>query len=224
MDTLQVLLISVLIANLVTLAVLFSFYQSQKRVLDISPFIRRISKLRRSVTSKEKRILKEAIDESKDTVEETLEDLKSAEELSEETKSKLEREAEELVKESISKHSKVFHNIMNNITNSYKEEFENINTLQRSEYAKILDSAKTSIQEEVVRLKEEVSKASEEERRKVEEELKAYKGKLKADLDQRIFSIIADVARDTIGESIDTAKHEELVMQALDKAKNERFL
>lgn len=224
MEAIQIFLIASLILNVVILVVLFVFYSSQKRVLDISPFIRKISELREDVTSKEKEVLEEAVGESKASVEGTLEDLRGTERLSEETKLKLEREAEELVRESISKHSEIFQNMMNSISDSYKKGFENMNNLQREEYAKVLGSAKASVQEEVSRLRAEVSKASEEERMKVAEELKSYKNKLKADLDQRIFSIIADVARDTIGESIDTAKHEDLVMQSLNKAKNEKFM
>ena len=69
-----------------------------------------------------------------------------------------------------------------------------------------------------------MARISTEGKAKVEAELSAYKQKVKTDLDQRVFSVLSDVAKETIGQSIDINKHEELVMKALQKAKNERFI
>lgn len=223
METLQVLFVASLIINVIILILLFALYQSQKRVLDVTPFIRKIDKLRIQTTGKEQKILKEALKKSEATVKETLAGLEGVEELGEEAQQDLQRQADQLVEESISKDSVVFQNTIKDITESYKQELQKFNDLQKSEFSKLLGSAKTSIDTEIVSLREQLSKISEEEKGKVEGEIKSYKDKLMNELDQKVFSIISDVARETIGESIDVSKHEELVLQALNKAKNERF-
>ncbi len=223
METLQVLFIASLIINVIILLILFALYQSQKRVLDVTPFIKKIDKLRLQAAGKEEKILKEALDKSEATVKDTLEGLEGVEEIGEEAQHDLQKQAKHLVRESISKDSVIFQNTIKEITESYKQELQKFNDLQKSEYSKLLGSAKTSIDQELVGLREQLSNIAEEERSKVEGEIKSYKDRLMNELDQRVFSIISDVARDTIGESIDVSKHEELVLRALNKAKNERF-
>ena len=58
---------------------------------------------------------------------------------------------------------------------------------------------------------------------KVKDELEAYKkNQLKA-IDAQINAIIAKVAREVVGKTIDISTHQQLVMQALEKAKAENF-
>lgn len=224
MEMFQIVLISSLIVNVITLIILFAFYQSQKRVLDVSPFIRNVNKLRNLTAKKEEKILREAVRKSKSTVEETLTELEGVENLSEEAKNDLQKQTQELVQQSISKDSQVFQNIIKDITETYKTELQNLNNLQKEEYSKLFSSSKTAMEAEIANLSQEVARISTEGKAKVEAELSAYKQKVKTDLDQRVFSVLSDVAKETIGESIDINKHEELVMKALQKAKNERFI
>lgn len=224
METFQIVLISSLIINVITLIILFAFYQSQKRVLDVSPFIRNIGKLRSLTAKKEEKILKEAVEKSKATVDATLTELQGVENLSEEAKENLQNQTQQLVQKSISKDSEIFQNIIKDITQNYKTELQNLNNLQKEEYSKLFTSSKASLETEIANLSQEVARISTQEKEKIEAELGAYKQKVKTDLDQRVFSVLSDVARETIGQSIDINKHEELVMKALQRAKNERFI
>ena len=223
METLQVLFIASLIVNVIILITIFVLYQNQKRVLDITPFIKKIDRLRIQTAGKEQKILEEALDKSKATVEETLEGLEGVEELSEEAREDLKKQSQRLVKESISKDSEVFQITIKDITETYKQELKNFHSTQKEEYSKLLSSAKALINEDLTNLRKELTRLSDEERSKVQEEISYYKNSLKNELDDKIFSIVSDVARQTIGESIDVSKHEELVLRSLNKAKNERF-
>ena len=224
METFQIVLISSLIINVITLIILFAFYQSQRRVLDVSPFIRNMDKLRGMTARKEERILKEAVEKSKSTVEATLSELEGVERLSEEAKQSLQNQTQTLVQDSISKDSEVFQNIIKDITQNYKAELQSLSNLQKQEYSNLFSSSKAVLEEEIVNLSQEITKISTQEKAKIEAELSTYKQKIKNDLDQRVFSVLSDVARETIGESIDINKHEDLVMKALERAKNERFI
>jgi len=58
---------------------------------------------------------------------------------------------------------------------------------------------------------------------KKEKEIEEYKREKIKELDQKIYQIITEVAKKTIGKTIDVSTHEELVMEALEKAKKEKF-
>lgn len=66
---------------------------------------------------------------------------------------------------------------------------------------------------------ESLSEKNEEMKRKIEE----HKRQRIEELDKEIFRIIGDVAKNTIGRTIDLSTHEELVIEALKKAKKEQI-
>ncbi len=220
---LQMLLIITLSTNAIILIFFYYFYLSQRRFLDSRPFFREIDRLRSQVVTMEKRLLKEALEKSTASVRHSLEAFKELEELTEETKLSLEKKAEELVQESISKHSEVFQKVMNDISDSYKKQLEYLINLQNTEYTKMLSSVKVSAQEEIRKLKEQTWKAAQEEKIKAEGEMRVYKDKITADLNKRIVLIISQVARETVGQGFAADKHEKLVMQALERAKEEKL-
>lgn len=56
-----------------------------------------------------------------------------------------------------------------------------------------------------------------------EEEIENYKKERFKELDLKIYKMIGEVAKKTIGKSVDLSDHEKLVMEALEKAKKEIF-
>lgn len=224
MELLQIVLIITLSTNAIILVLLYSMYLSQRKFADGRVFFRQIDKLKSQFAGEEERLLKDALEKSRISIREALAALKGMGELSEETKLRLEKRAEQVVQESVSRHIAIYQNVMNSITDSYKKELGGLLRLQSGEYTKILDSVKASAQEEIRKLKEDTLRIGQEERKKIEGEMTSYKEKIKADLNERIFSIISEVARETIGESIDIGKHEQLVLRTLEKAKNERLI
>ena len=57
-----------------------------------------------------------------------------------------------------------------------------------------------------------------------EKNIEDYKKEKLKEIDQKIYQIIEDVAKKTIGKAIDLSTHEELVIQSLEKAKKEKIL
>lgn len=223
METLQVLFIASLIVNVIILIILAVLYQSQKRMLNMAPFINKINKLRMQTAGEEQSTSKYALDKSKATVGEIIQSLEGVEELSEEAREDLRTRSQRLVDNNVSKDSEIFQNTIKDITESYKQELKKFHHVQKREYSKLFTSAKSLIDQDLSNLRQELARISDEERSKVQEEIGFYKNDLRKELDNKIFSIVSDVARQTVGESIDVSKHEELVLQSLNKAKNERF-
>lgn len=56
-----------------------------------------------------------------------------------------------------------------------------------------------------------------------EKNIDNYKKEKTEEIDQKIYQIIKQVAKRTIGKTIDLSLHEELVVEALEKAKKEKF-
>ena len=223
MELLQLLIITTLITNVIVLVILFALFQSQRVFFDIGPLIKKVGKLQSRLISKEKGVLEEALGESKSAVDGTLRQLRGIGEITEETKRSLDSKANALIQDTISKYTQIFQNSTNVIGNSYERELEGLTNLQQAQYLKILEDAKASIEDQVRKLREEVMRVSMEARGKVEEEMRLYKEKLKADLDQKVFEALSQVARETLGSSVDLNKHQDLVMKSLQRAKEEKL-
>jgi len=57
-----------------------------------------------------------------------------------------------------------------------------------------------------------------------EENIGDYKKEKIKELDEKIYLILGEIAKKTLGKTIDLSTHEELVVQALEKAKKEKIL
>ena len=56
-----------------------------------------------------------------------------------------------------------------------------------------------------------------------EKEIESYKKERLNEIDRRIYQLLGEVAKKTIGKTVDLSDHEKLVMEALEKAKKEFF-
>lgn len=59
--------------------------------------------------------------------------------------------------------------------------------------------------------------------RETEKEIENYKKERFQEIDRKIYQMVGEVAKKTIGKAIDLSDHEKLVMEALEKAKKEIF-
>lgn len=80
-----------------------------------------------------------------------------------------------------------------------------------------------SLSENVLRISRETEKSLREKTAEINKELVGYREKKMRAVDEQIYRIIGQVAKSTIGKSVDISGHEELVMEALEKAKKEFF-
>ena len=83
----------------------------------------------------------------------------------------------------------------------------------------IFEDLKKTISSILDSLSENVKRKLAESERAIED----YKKEKIKDLDQKIFQIISDVSKKTIGRALDLSIHEKLVIDALEKAKRERI-
>lgn len=99
---------------------------------------------------------------------------------------------------------------LHNISKSIEQDAEK----QVGDFAKI-------IEEETVSAQKIVERKIEEEYRKVREEVDHYKATQLAKIDEQIYEIIKKVTAQALGKGLSLEEHEQLVVDALEKAKSE---
>ncbi len=96
----------------------------------------------------------------------------------------------------------------------------------RSEMSNIVGSElareRARAADKTVATKKEVE-AKRQNEAEVETELAEYKKKKEAEIDEKVVRIVAAVVKKVIGETIDPATHEKLILEACEKAKKEGF-
>ncbi|MEK7559500.1 MAG: hypothetical protein AAB521_04300 [Patescibacteria group bacterium] len=85
---------------------------------------------------------------------------------------------------------------------------------------KEVDDYEKVIQQETIGSQKIVEKKIEEEYAKTQKEVSAYKVEMLKKIDEEIYAILESVSKEAIGKSIPLAQHEQLIIDALEKAKN----
>ncbi|PIR72535.1 MAG: hypothetical protein COU42_00955 [Candidatus Nealsonbacteria bacterium CG10_big_fil_rev_8_21_14_0_10_36_24] len=85
------------------------------------------------------------------------------------------------------------------------------------------DELGKGLDEKIDRICQSVTKTINQEIAQTEKNIEDYKKEKLKGVDQKIYQIIGEVAKKTIGKAIDLSSHEQLVMEALEKAKKEKI-
>jgi len=107
----------------------------------------------------------------------------------------------------------------NKISEEARNKILELNQLAEKEFIKIQETnLKVSTQ-----LSQSLRETLSEKIQETEKEIENYKKEKLKEVDQKIYQILGEVAKKTIGKTIDLSTHEELVIEALEKAKREKI-
>lgn len=155
--------------------------------------------------------------------------------ISEDFKKKFAQEIEENIVEFKNEFKKTSEEIIK----SYKSQFESADEQIKILLTELNQAAKkefSKIQETNLKTSEELSKDFTQKFAKIyqltqdslnkkvaetEKEIENYKKERFKEIDQKIYQLLGEVAKKTIGKAVDLSTHEKLVMDALQKAKKE---
>lgn len=90
-------------------------------------------------------------------------------------------------------------------------------------FLEIASSSKTQIMADLENFRKQLEARQVQDTNIVRLELAKYKTEKEKELDRKAKSILQEVAMEVLGISIDPDKHEELILKALNKAKQEKF-
>lgn len=76
---------------------------------------------------------------------------------------------------------------------------------------------------EISQIYQSIKETLNEKIKRTEKEIEDYKKEKFKEIDQKIYQMLGETAKKTIGKTIDLSTHEELVIDALEKAKKEKF-
>lgn len=119
----------------------------------------------------------------------------------------------------ISNFSKVSLEMQNKILEEGKKVISELNELTEKEFLKIQEANLEASSRTYLSIKETLSQKLQE----TEKEIENYKKEKFKEIDQKIYQMLGEVAKKTLGKAIDLSTHERLVMEALEKAKREIF-
>ncbi|MDP2671054.1 MAG: hypothetical protein Q8P13_01165 [bacterium] len=86
-----------------------------------------------------------------------------------------------------------------------------------------ISSLSQSIEEEILQVRGETEKKINQRLASSEAEILALQEKKIKSIEENIYQLLTEIAKKTLGKSIDLTTHEDLVMEALEKAKKEKF-
>jgi len=92
------------------------------------------------------------------------------------------------------------------------------------ESTKRIDEIASSVPADLAEMRKEIDMKLEEKLASVDHEIASYREQKMKAVETKIYQMLSEIAKKTLGRSIDTSSHEELVMQALQKAKKEGLL
>ena len=106
----------------------------------------------------------------------------------------------------------------------YQEILENVKNQARATLEEISKSTREASVAEVKGMSSFFKTKVDEEYTKIQSELEKYKKDRLKEIDENKNQIIKDMSTKVLGEAIDTDKHQELIMKALEEAKKENVL
>ncbi len=80
------------------------------------------------------------------------------------------------------------------------------------------------LDKKIDQISQSATKSINQEISKTQKNIEDYKKEKLKEIDEKIYQIIGEVAKKTIGKAIDISDHEQLVMESLEKAKKEKIL
>lgn len=100
---------------------------------------------------------------------------------------------------------------------------QNISKAIESETESQIQDFKGILEKETLDSQRQVAAKIEEEYKQVEVEIKAYRQERLNAMQEDIFKILKEIIREVLGKDISIKEHEDMVMAALNKAKEEKF-
>lgn len=230
----QLIFISLLLNALAVILVVLLVYKGDKTISEFKPYVKDISTNREKLDLEVKKafqqaeeladqIVKNATIGGQKNLEVTNNSLRELQaRLSagiEETLTSVQAELRQASSQSIAEYQKELVAINEQLT----QQANNLNQ-------RIAESANVHLQELADKVEEQVvdvRKATEEKVNlrisEIDEKVKAVADEKAKFIEAHIYQILSEIAKKTLGSSIDVSKHEDLVMEALEKAKKENI-
>jgi F0F1-type ATP synthase membrane subunit b/b' len=231
----EIIFIALLLNLLSILTILFLSYKVNRVLGGFEPYMKDVEKMRYTIAKRGNDILAKTITVAQDIIRNAIaasqKNLRVSESLQEEM-GKMMREG---ISQNISESKQMIQDEVRDITDAYQRQFnllaKEVQASAMFAHNQLLESSKGMIDEFATDLRSELeglrTAAAEKISQSILEAEKgtaAYREQKIKDLDTKIYQIIGEIAKKTLGHAIDVSTHEQLVVEALEKAKKENLL
>lgn len=229
-----VVLVAFLLNGLIVLLMLYLLYKGDKALREFEPYLRDVESMRHGIARRGNDILERTVSAAQDIIRNTIATSQKNLHLSEEFEREMEKKMSENLEQNISESKRTIQTTTAQIIDSYRNQFltmsKEIEASGLQAHKELLDSAKlqidqfaTGVQKEIAQIRQGVEVKVSQKLIDAEMDIKQYKEKKRSEIDSKIYLMLGEIAHKTIGKSIDFSTHEELVMDALEKAKKENL-
>ena len=231
----EIIIVFTLLLNaFMILIVLYLVYKSDKILTQFDPVVKEGEKMRQTITKKTNEILSRTLNLAQELVRSSVTQSQENLKISEDFKIEVEGMLREGMKQIMDEAKQILQTETNSIMAGYKSQFSSLNdeVIETAAEAKKeiiedsrvkIDQLGKSLEETLTQIPKMIEGRVGEQLNQNEKILAEYKAQKIKEIDEGIYKIINDVARKSIAASIDISKHEELVREALEKAKKENL-
>lgn len=229
-----IIIFSLLLNAIMILIVLYLVYKSDQILTQFDPVVKEGEKMRQTITKKTNEILSRTINLAQELVRSSVTQSQENLKISEGFKIEVEGMLKEGMKQIMDEAKQMLQTEINSIMTGYKSQFSSLNdeVIETAAEAKKeiiedsrvkIDQLGKSLEETLTQIPKMIEGRVGEQINQNEKIIAEYKAQKIKEIDEGIYKIINDVARKSIAASIDISKHEELVREALEKAKKENL-
>ncbi|MEX0621371.1 MAG: hypothetical protein WD187_00015 [Candidatus Woykebacteria bacterium] len=230
-----VVLIALMLNALTVLLVLYLVYRADKAIGDFEPYLQDVEKMRGSIAKRGNEILEKTITVAQEMIRNAVYTSQKNIRQSESLQAEMENIMKVGIQQNLSENKQMIQKVTQDILKAYEDQFSSLGKEVESAglaaRQEVLDATKLRIAELAESMSSELAQIGKTADEKISSELtasqeviKAYRDQKLKELDSKVYQVLSQVAKKTIGRTIDLSDHEELVMQALEKAKKENLL
>lgn len=230
-----VILIALLFNALTVLLVLFLVYKANKAIGDFEPYFQDVERMRGSIARRGNQVLEKTIATAQEIIRNAITTTQKNISSSDNLQSEMEGVLKQGLQQNQSETKLILQNATRDIVEAYQKQFaslsKEIESAGLSAHRELMEASKQRISELSQGISSELAAVRQAAQEEVNKELVASQEKIKAyelqkikELDDKVYQILGAIAKKTIGRAIDLSTHEDLVLEALKRAKKEKLL
>jgi hypothetical protein len=227
--------ISLLLNAITVMLVVWLVYRGDKTVSEFKPHVSEIAKIKEDLLSQSAAAISQSVEAAKQIVRTTQanadQTLKTTNEILRQLQTEVTNKVNQTIseeklslqkgtEESLAEYRKNLLSLLSEQQQSSKQFQDQLLNLSKEKMEEIARVAP----EGVLNLHQAFDQQIKEKLLEAEKEIASYKSRQLQRVDEKIYQLVAEIAKKTIGRSIDVSTHEEIVMEALQKARKEKVL
>jgi len=234
MEAQTIVYIALLLNALAILVLLYLAFKAEKIIGEFEPYMKDVEQMRYTITRRGNDILTKTITVAQEIIRNAIAASQKNLRASETFQEELDKMMKEGTTQNLSESKKIIQNATKDIVDAYQKQFSilsrEVEASGRFAHNQFLEATKkrtdalsAGIQGELSTMRQEIEEKLLAGVQEAQAGAKVYQEQKLKELDAKIYQILGEVAKKTLGRAIDLSTHEELVMEALEKAKKENL-